>query len=81
MTVVNLKERLVSGEISSYAWLPTQNMWADILTKEKKLPDNLKDVLIKNKMDLGDTTLNEVKAFGQEVCMTNIQNKKLVPSS
>ena len=61
--IVDLKERLVNGEISSYAWLPTQNMWADILTKEKQLPETLEDVLIRNIMDLGDTTLNKVQAF------------------
>ena len=58
--IVDLKERLVNGEISSYTWLPTQNMWADILTKEKQLPETLEDVLIRNIMDLGDTTLAKV---------------------
>ena len=38
MTVVDLKERLVEGDILSYAWLPTERMWADLLTKEKRLP-------------------------------------------
>lgn len=57
----------------------TQKMWADILTKEMQLPKTLEDVLIRNVMDLGDTTLNKVQAFGQEVCMTNIKNRKLVP--
>ena len=31
-------ERLLSGEITLIAWLPTKNMWADLLTKETKLP-------------------------------------------
>ena len=34
--IVYLKERLVTGEILSYAWLSTHNMWADILTKGEK---------------------------------------------
>ena len=51
-------------------------MWADILTKEKKLPQSLEDVLIKNEMNLQDVTINEVKAFGQEVRMENICNRK-----
>ena len=54
--IVDLKERLVDREISSYVWLPTQNMWVDILTKKKQLPEALEDVLIRNIMDLGDTT-------------------------
>ena len=76
MTIVDLKERLLKGEESSYAWLPTEMMWADILTKEKKLPQSLEDVLIKNEMNLQDVTINEVKAFGQEVRMENIRNRK-----
>ena len=51
------------------------------LNKGEKLLESLEDVLLKNKMDLGDTTLNEVKAFGQEVRMTNIRNRKVSLSS
>ena len=47
-------------------------MWADILTKEKIVPQELKDVLENNKMNLGDTTINKVIAFGQEIRMVNI---------
>ena len=74
--VVDLKERLVKDEISSYAWLPTQSMWADILTKEKKIPPELEDVLTENRMNLGETGINKVLAFGQEVQVTNIQNRR-----
>ena len=72
--IIVLKERLVKDEITSYAWLPTQSMWADILTKEKKVPLQLEDVLTNNKMDLQDTIRNKVMAFGQKVRMTNIRN-------
>ena len=72
---------MVNGEISSYAWLPIQDMWVDILTKEKQLPKTLEDVLIRNIMDLGDTSLNKVQAFGQEVRMTNIKNRKVSSAS
>ena len=47
MTIVDLKERLIRGEITSIAWLPTERMWADLLTKEKKLPEDLEDVMFK----------------------------------
>ena len=30
MTLVPLKEQFVDGDIYSYSWLPTKNMWADI---------------------------------------------------
>ena len=47
-------------------------MWADLLTKENKLTEALEDILIKNVIDIEDTLINEVKAYGQEVRMTNI---------
>ena len=46
-----------------------------------KLPDDLEDVLLRNKMNLPDTTVNEVRAFGQEVRMWNIQNRKVLEVS
>ena len=75
MVIVDLKERLRFGKITSIAWLPTRNMWADLLTKESKLPEALEDVLFRNFMDVKDTTINKYKANGQEVRMSNIQNR------
>ena len=56
-------------------------MWADILTKEKKVPPELEDVLKRNEMNLGDTSVNKVMAFGQEVRMVNIRNRNNSSSS
>ena len=75
MVIIDLKERLLNGEITSIAWLPTKSMWAELLTKESKLPEALEYTLIKNVMDIKDTTINEVKSYGQEVRMTNTQNR------
>ena len=50
-------------------------MWAYILTKEKKMPLNFDKVITANTLALGDTTVNNVKAFSQEVRMTYIQNR------
>ena len=50
-------------------------MWGNLLTKESKLPEALEDVLIRNVMDIEETTINEIKAHGQEVRLTNIQNR------
>ena len=65
--IVNLKERLTKDEITSDAWLPTDKMLADVLTKEKKLPPEIDDIFSTNDLDLGDTAVNKVMAFGQEV--------------
>ena len=48
MTVRERKDRLIEVEVSLYAWLPTNHMWADILTKEMRLPESLEQVLRMN---------------------------------
>ena len=68
-------ERLVDGDIYSYSWLPTKDIWADMMTKEMKLPPSLEDVIMRNVMDLLKPLMNEVKAVGTEICMTNIRNR------
>ena len=75
--ISDLKQRLVEGEVTSYAWLPTTSMWADVLSKENKILPELKDVFLHNKMKLGDTSLNKVIAVNQEAQMTNIRNRRL----
>ena len=62
--IVDLKERLIRGDISSHLWLPMQNMWVDVLRKDMSLHEVLEDVLLRNGMKIGDTTINQVKAFG-----------------
>ena len=66
MTVVDLKERLLDGDVTSYTWLPTERMWADILTKEKRLPPYLEDVFLEKIMDLPETNINKVKVIRTE---------------
>ena len=75
LTVVDLKERLVDGDIFSYSWLPTKNMWADMMTKEMQLPPALEDVFLKNDLNLPQPLVNKVKAVGMEIRMINIRNR------
>ena len=74
-TIVDLKERLVDGEIYTYLWLPTQEMLADVLTKEMKIPQALEDVILQNKISISQPLVNDVKAVGTEIRMVNIHNK------
>ena len=53
-------------------------MWADILTKEMRLPETLEKVLVENDMELPRTDINEVKAVDKEVRMENIRNRGAV---
>ena len=75
---MNLKERLLSGDITSIAWLPTKDMWADLMTKVIKLPKALEDIFTNNEMKIENTFINEVKAHGHEVRMSNIRNRREV---
>ena len=59
MVIVDLKERLLNGEITFIAWHPKENMRADLLSKEMKLPDDLEDILLRNNINLPDTTVND----------------------
>ena len=61
--IVDLKQRLVNGEVTSYAWLPTTAIWADILTKEKKRPPHLEDVLDKNICEVDHCCTSLAAAF------------------
>ena len=38
-------------------------MWADILTKEKRMPSAFGDVIATNNLSLGNTTVNKMKAL------------------
>ena len=51
-------------------------MWADIITKEMRLPSGLENVIRNNIMDLPETRVNQVKAVGMEIRITNIHNRK-----
>ena len=74
-TIVDLKERLVDRDIHSYSWLPTQDMLADVLTKQMHLPQALENVFLKNEFSLPQPLVNEVKAVGTEIRMVNIRNR------
>ena len=73
--MVDVKERLVDGDVFSYSWLLTKDMWGDMMTKEMQLPPALENVFLKNVLDLPQPLINEVRAVGTEIRMTNIRNR------
>ena len=42
MTVQEMKERLIKGDVKSYQWIPTKEMWSDGLPKEMELAEGLR---------------------------------------
>ena len=74
-SIVDLKERLIDGDIQSYSWLPTGDMMADMMTKEMRMPFNVEQVIMRNIVDIPKPLVNEVVAIGPEIRMRNIQNR------
>ena len=78
MTVKDLKDRLLQGEVTSYSWLPTKEMMADCLTKEMKMPESMESVLLGEGLVLKEPFLNEILNVDGKLRMRNIRNRKKV---
>ena len=60
MTVQEMKEKLMEGEIKSYQWLSTKEMWADGLTKEMEMAEGLRQLLKEGKCEITKEELKKV---------------------
>ena len=76
MTVQEMKEKLVEGEVKSYQWLPTKEMWRDGMAKEMEMADGLRKLLQLGKCEIRKEEVNKVVYENQEVKMLNIRNRK-----
>ena len=76
MTVQEMKEKLMEGEIVSYQWLSTKEMWADGLTKEMELAEGLRNLLKEGKCNIANQEINKVICQNKEIKMINIRNRK-----
>ena len=45
MTVQEMKDKLMDGDVRSYQWIPTKEMWSDGLTKEMEMAEGLRNLL------------------------------------
>ena len=76
MTVQEMKEKLMEGEIKSYQWLSTKEMWADGLTKEMEMAEGLRNLLKAGKCMITKQEVNKVVCQNEEIRMLNIRNRK-----
>ena len=60
MTVQELKDSLVEGDVRSYQWIPTKEMWSDGLTKEMEMAEGLRKMLKTGVCELGKSEVNKV---------------------
>ena len=52
MVVQEMKDKLRDGEIDSYQWVSTKQIWADGLTKEMPMTDGVRNLLKSGKCDM-----------------------------
>merc|ERR1712240_340028 len=76
MTVHEMKEKLMEGEIKSYQWLSMKEMWADGLNKEMEMAEGLRNLLKEGKCMIASREINKVVCQNEEIRMLNIRNRK-----
>ena len=76
MTVQELKDSLVEGDVRSYQWIPTKEMWSDGLTKEMEMAEGLRKMMKTGVCELKKDEVNKVVYENEEVKMLNIRNRK-----
>ena len=75
--VTDMKDRLYDGKIKSYSWLDGRDMVADVLTKEAKPHDDLKDITIGNRFRNAFAEDNIIKCVEGEIKLLNPRNKSV----
>ena len=76
MVVQEMKDKLRDGEINSYQWVSTKQIWADGLTKEMSMTEGVRSLLKKGKCDMVSEDINKVICHNEEIKMLNIRNRK-----
>ena len=76
MTVQEMKEKLRDGEIKSYQWVSTKQIWAGGLTKEMAMTEGLRKLLKEGKCEMVTKDKNKVICENEEIKMMNIRNRK-----
>merc|ERR1711867_332879 len=76
MVVQEMKETLRKGEMNSYQWVSTKQIWADGLTKEMAMAEGLRKLLKEGKCEMVTKDINKVICEKEEIKMMNITNRK-----
>ena len=76
-----LKERLETKDVEFYSWLDTDDMLADMLTKEMKESSDMIEILWKNHFRLYRSADNKVAYANHEFKISNRKIKNCTTSS
>ena len=72
MTIRDMKDCLLDGEVESYQWISTNDIWADGLTKENELLVSFEEVLLDRKLVMRNNGINKVQSQDGEIRMASI---------
>merc|ERR1711954_473007 len=67
MTVQEMKEKLMEGEIVSYQRLSPKEMWADGLTKEMEMAEGLRQLLKEGNCEIVKEEVNKVVCENEKI--------------
>ena len=59
----------MEGDLKSYQWVPTDQIWADALTKEMNIPEGFRKVIIKEDLEMEDKDMSKVVCIHDEIKM------------
>ena len=76
--VTEMKEKLTDGEITSYQWVSTKDIWADELTKEKSMSEGVRKLLKQGTCSMVQKEENKVVNQDGEVKMINERNRRQI---
>merc|ERR1711867_397660 len=76
MVVQEMKDKLRDGEIDSYQWVSTKQIWAYGLTKEMPMTEGVRNLLKNGKCEMVSEDTNKVVCQNEEIKMLNIRNRK-----
>merc|ERR1712041_39413 len=72
---IEMKEKLRDGDITSYQWVSTKNIWADGLTKEMPMTEGVRMLQPEGKCEMVKENINKVICEQEEIKMLNIINR------
>ena len=70
-TMVDLKQKLINGEVSLYSWIDTKSMTVDVLTKEGGEIENILEVVRQNNFKKANIQQNMVIYNNGEMMLIN----------
>ena len=76
--VTEMKDKLREGEITSYQWVSTKDIWADGLTKEMPMSEGVRKLLKQGACSMVQKEENKVVNQDGEVKMINERNRKQI---